>query len=103
MDGLQRPSGEVPGQTIDLGGLLCLVDKEGPCGNAVKDAQRTKTTPQTTRTLSVIWGSKALGDRTARTVGWYRSLLEDVGAHVEAIEITSESQARNNVGQTQTM
>ena len=31
------------GQTIDLGGLLCLFDAEGPCGNAVKDAQRTKT------------------------------------------------------------
>ncbi len=32
------------GQTIDLGGLLCLFDADGPCANAVKDAQRTKTT-----------------------------------------------------------
>ena len=31
------------GQTIDLGGLLCLCDADGPCANAVKDAQRTKT------------------------------------------------------------
>src|SRR5262249_24887637 len=29
------------GQTIDVGGLLCLFDAEGPCANAVKDAQRT--------------------------------------------------------------
>src|SRR3954471_9668633 len=33
------------GQSIDLGGLLCLFDAEGPCANAVKDAQRTKTSP----------------------------------------------------------
>src|SRR5262249_5377717 len=34
------------GQTIDIAGLLCLFDAEGPCANAIKDAQRTKTTPQ---------------------------------------------------------
>ena len=43
------------GQTIDLGGLLCLFDGEGPCANAVKDAQRTKTTTDTRSTLSLIW------------------------------------------------
>ena len=31
------------GQTIDVGGLLSLFDDDGPCANAVKDAQRTKT------------------------------------------------------------
>src|SRR5262249_51537576 len=40
------------GQTIDLGGLLCLFDAEGPCANAVKDAQRTKTRTETRQTLS---------------------------------------------------
>jgi len=25
------------GQTIDLAGLLCLFDADGPCANAVKD------------------------------------------------------------------
>src|SRR5688572_17627154 len=44
------------GQTIDLEGLLCLFDAEGPCANAVKDSQRTKTQASTTRTLSVVWG-----------------------------------------------
>src|SRR5262249_8585486 len=41
------------GQTIDVGGLLCLFDADGPCANAVKDAQRTKTGPDTRRTLSL--------------------------------------------------
>src|SRR5262245_16894606 len=48
------------GQEIDLGGLICLFDEEGPCANAVKDAQRTKTTPETTRCQIVIWGTKHL-------------------------------------------
>ncbi len=69
----------VSGQEIDLGGLLCLFDAEGPCANAVKDAQRTKTGPQTRRTLSLVWGTVALPDRTTRTVAWYRSLLEQLG------------------------
>ena len=68
------------GQTIDLGGLLCLHDAEGPCANAVKDAQRTKTTPETRRTLSVIWGVKTLGDRAIRAAQWYRELLTAAGA-----------------------
>lgn len=68
------------GQEIDLGGLLCVFDQDGPCANGVKDAQRTKTRPETTRTLSVVWGSTTLGDRTARAVAWYRELLERLGA-----------------------
>jgi DNA/RNA-binding domain of Phe-tRNA-synthetase-like protein len=71
------------GQEIDLGGLLCLFDADGPCGNAVKDAQRTKTGPQTTRTLSVVWGTTALPGRAARAVAWYRSLLEQHGAKTD--------------------
>lgn len=63
------------GQSIDLGGLLCLFDAAGPCANAVKDAQRTKTTPQTQRTLSVIWGTNALPGRAAQAEAWYRELL----------------------------
>jgi DNA/RNA-binding domain of Phe-tRNA-synthetase-like protein len=73
------------GQTIDLAGLLCLFDAEGPCANAVKDAQRTKTNADTRRTLTVLWGAKALGDRTARAFAWYRELLERAGATVERL------------------
>ncbi len=69
------------GQTIDLAGLLCLFDAEGPCANAVKDAHRTKTTPETRRTLSLIWGTTALPGRAAKAEEWYRSLLHPHGAN----------------------
>ncbi len=68
------------GQTIDVGGLVCLFDAEGPCANAVKDSQRTKTSPQTRRTLSVVWGTTALPGRAAQTADWYRQLVGAVGA-----------------------
>lgn len=79
------------GQTIDVGGLLCLFDADGACANAVKDSQRTKTSPQTTRTLSVIWGSKALPGRSAQTRDWYVSLLREHGATCEVLEITGSN------------
>jgi DNA/RNA-binding domain of Phe-tRNA-synthetase-like protein len=68
------------GQDIDLGGLLCLGDADGPCANAVKDAQRTKTSAATTRTLSVLWGTRALSGRAAAAAAWYRRLLGEMGA-----------------------
>lgn len=73
------------GQEINLEGLLCLFDAEGPCANAVKDSQRTKTHPGTRKTLSVVWGHKGLSPRTQDTVGWYRSVLEKLGATTEAV------------------
>ncbi|MFN7134662.1 MAG: phenylalanine--tRNA ligase beta subunit-related protein [Myxococcales bacterium] len=72
------------GQEIDVGGLLCLFDAEGPCANAVKDAQRTKTSGSTRTTLALVWGTRALGDRTARAAAWYRELLVRAGASVAA-------------------
>jgi DNA/RNA-binding domain of Phe-tRNA-synthetase-like protein len=73
------------GQTIDLEGLLCLMDADGPCGNAVKDAQRTKTGPETQRTLTLIWGTTALPGRAAAAEAWYRQLLEQQGAATESV------------------
>jgi DNA/RNA-binding domain of Phe-tRNA-synthetase-like protein len=73
------------GQTIDLGGLLCLMDAQGPCGNAVKDAQRTKTGPQTERTLTLIWGTTALPGRAAAAEAWYRQLLHQQGATTDTV------------------
>jgi len=70
----------VSGQVIDLEGLVCLFDAEGPCGNAVKDSQRTKTHAGTTRTLSVVWGPRALPRRTEEAVRWYREILQAAGA-----------------------
>jgi DNA/RNA-binding domain of Phe-tRNA-synthetase-like protein len=72
------------GQSIDLGGLLCLFDAEGPCGNAVKDAQRTKTSSTTQRTLTLIWGTSELPGRGAAAEAWYRKLLEQLGASTES-------------------
>lgn len=68
------------GQEIRVEGLLCLCDAEGPCANAVKDSQRTKTSASTRRTLSLVWGCRAHGDGTARAVAWYRASLERAGA-----------------------
>jgi len=68
------------GQEIDASGLLCLSDAEGPCANAVKDAQRTKTHDGTTTALVVVWGSVAHEGRARETAAWYRELLERAGA-----------------------
>jgi DNA/RNA-binding domain of Phe-tRNA-synthetase-like protein len=71
------------GQEIDLEGLLCVFDADGPCANAVKDAQRTKTHDGTVRTLSVLWGTRALAGRAEKAAAWYRELLAAIGATTE--------------------
>lgn len=74
------------GQEIDVAGLLCLYDAQGPCANAVKDAQRTKTHEDSVRTLSVIWGTKALPGRAERTMAWYRDLVNQLGGETQAVD-----------------
>jgi DNA/RNA-binding domain of Phe-tRNA-synthetase-like protein len=71
------------GQEIDVGRLLGLSDADGPCANAVKDAMRTKTTPATTSTLTVMWGARAIAGRTDAALTWYHELLARLGAGVE--------------------
>lgn len=73
------------GQAIDIGGLLCLHDADGPCANAVKDAQRTKTTPETTRTLSVLWGVRGFEPALDDACAWYQGALTAAGAAVEDV------------------
>lgn len=73
------------GQTIDVAGLLCLFDADGPCANAVKDAQRTKTSAGTRRTLSLLWGTTALPDRSEATLAFYQTLLTAHGAEVATV------------------
>ncbi|MHC4407727.1 MAG: phenylalanine--tRNA ligase beta subunit-related protein [Planctomycetota bacterium] len=70
------------GQQIDVGGLLCLFDESGPCGNAVKDSQRTKTSDSTRRTLSVVWGCAAHEGRLERALTWYGELVERCGGGI---------------------
>ncbi len=68
------------GQVIDVGKLLCLIDADGPCANAVKDAQRSKTDGETRRTLSLLWSSRELPGRGEAACRWYRELLAAAGA-----------------------
>src|SRR5262249_51561093 len=75
------------GQAIDVGGLLCLYDADGPCANGVKDAQRTKTDAATRRTLSVVWSAKGLETRADQAVAWYRELLESVGGRTDPVTL----------------
>ena len=73
------------GQVIRVDGLLCLFDTDGPCGNAVKDSQRTKTSPETRTTLSLIWGTTALPGRAAETEAWYHTILKAHEAMVRSV------------------
>ena len=73
------------GQTIDIDGLLCLFDGQGPWANAVKDAQRTKTHAGTVRTLSVLWGVRGHEGALAAATDWYRALLAAAGATTVAV------------------
>ena len=77
------------GQEIRIDGLLCLFDSVGPCANAVKDSQRTKTNDATTRTLSVIWGTNAINGRASATAACYRAWLQETGA--STAEVRPES------------
>lgn len=81
----ERYAFNASGQVIELEGLLCLFDAEGPCANAVKDAQRTKTHAGTLRTLSILWGAKALEGWAARTCAWFQELLRAAGATTEDV------------------
>jgi len=76
------------GQTIDLGGLVCLCDELGPCANAVKDAQRTKTRPETARVLAVVWGcDTGQPGRTQRAADLLATALQAAGAAVEVVPV----------------
>ena len=77
------------GQVIDASGLICLFDSKGPTGTPVKDAQRTKTHDATRATLSIVWGTSALADRTRAATRWYRDLMEICGAKTEDVVLTS--------------
>jgi DNA/RNA-binding domain of Phe-tRNA-synthetase-like protein len=75
------------GQEIDLTGLVCLFDQRGPCANAVKDSQRTKTQPETRSTLSILWGTSGLITRLGEAADWYRELSLLVGADCSVVDL----------------
>lgn len=77
------------GQEIDVAGLPCLFDAAGPCANAVKDAQRTKTDARTRRLLAVVWGCETPDPgRPAAAAAWLGRLLGGLGAEAAAVAIT---------------
>ncbi|MBX3464543.1 MAG: hypothetical protein KF830_15345 [Planctomycetes bacterium] len=76
------------GQEIDVGGLLSLFDADGPCANAVKDAQRTKTDQTTTRVLALVWGPAAPdAGAAARAAAWLGQRFERLGAACEPVAV----------------
>jgi len=76
------------GQLIDVSGLCCLLDENGPTGTPVKDAQRTKTHDGTRVALSIIWGTRTLNGRTKKTGAWYRELVATIhGATIEPVDL----------------
>ena len=81
------------GQEIDLEGLLCLFDAEGPCANAVKDSARTKTSDTTTTTLTLVWGARAAEDLVDEAVGWAWELLGRVDATIDLVEVRPPAEA----------
>ncbi len=74
------------GQEIDIEGLICLADSTGPCANAVKDSQRTKTDPDTRRCLIVIWGTQELPGATDRLLGQICAAGERLGGSLEEVK-----------------
>jgi DNA/RNA-binding domain of Phe-tRNA-synthetase-like protein len=75
------------GQEMRIRGLLCLRDARGPCANAVKDSERTKTSAQTERALSLVWGPRAHAKHVRATVRFYRELLERAGATTDDVRL----------------
>jgi DNA/RNA-binding domain of Phe-tRNA-synthetase-like protein len=80
------------GQEMDLGGLLCVFDAEGPCANAVRDSHRTKTRDETRATLSVVWGCAGFERRLEDAERWYRTLLESSAASTSPVPLPPTSE-----------
>lgn len=80
------------GQEIDLGGLLCVFDADGPCANAVRDSHRTKTRDETRATLSVVWGCAGFEPRLEVAERWYRDLLESSGASTARVPVPATAE-----------
>ncbi|NVB40084.1 hypothetical protein G6O69_19720 [Pseudenhygromyxa sp. WMMC2535] len=83
------------GQEISLDGLLCLHDAAGPCANAVKDSQRSKTHAQTRETLCLLWGTQAFAARCEQALAWYRALHRHAGASLGEVAISIPDSSRS--------
>lgn len=79
------------GQVIDVGGLIGLADADGPCANAVKDAQRSKTDASTRRVVLLLWGHRDDRARVEAASAWAEALLVQAGGRVESVAQTAEA------------
>ena len=61
-------------------------DAAGPCANAIKDAQRTKTDASTTAVLCILWGAQPIAARGRTASRWHRELCERAGAKIEEMD-----------------
>ena len=59
------------GQLIDASGLVALCDGSGVSGTPVKDSQRTKTRPETTTLLTVLWVPSVAETHGRSVLEWY--------------------------------
>ena len=64
------------GQEMKLQGLLLVEDSEGPVGTPVKDSQRTKIRPDSTRFFIVVWGTRELPELSETVRGEVLSWAE---------------------------
>ncbi|MGC6509485.1 MAG: hypothetical protein ACON4U_13775 [Myxococcota bacterium] len=80
------------GQMIKAQGLIALWDQIGPSATPVKDSQRTKTSDQTVKTLSIIWGHQDFKSHTEAALEWYQNLLQSLGAELWNEKVTQTSE-----------
>jgi DNA/RNA-binding domain of Phe-tRNA-synthetase-like protein len=73
-------------QQIDVEGLICLRDRDGPLANAVKDSQRCKTDDTTRRALILVWGTVDLPGAATRLALRVQDLVSQLGADTEGVE-----------------
>ena len=59
------------GQLIDASGLVALCDGSGVSGTPVKDSQRTKTRPETTTLLTILWAPSVAETHGRSVLQWY--------------------------------
>lgn len=77
------------GQEIDIGGLPCLCDANGPCANAVKDSQRTKTDDATSAVLVLVWAPRFAGGAHAQAAAaWLGAMAERLAATVSRADVS---------------
>lgn len=80
----------IGGRTMDVDGLLILADETGPFGGPISDADRTKVSAATERTLTVLFVPRELPPRL-------------VSAHTEAVAARLRDLAGLRIVETQTV